>query len=1019
MKVTKVKTNNGRIKIFRSTEKGKLVYDEKHEDETDKIFDEIDLKKSIDASRKYSNDTKDKKHKKGEYFKGLSAPTDEEINHRKGKLKKSIVNNKIVLEENLSKRGNVLLCFKKEFEQNGKIDFSALHSLYKVEDLAKSFEGKDLKSNFEVKSLLTKHQKKVFGKKQNPLNRDNDKLAQYNNEIRKYFEHYFPVSRKTNRKVEKDVTKYLNEKKIKLTIEKQFENAVRLFIQQLKRNTQETNSKTLSEKKRQEGFLLNVLGCCCFAANNFRNIVDKKSWENGELKEDILLTSAFCQSLSKDNVDNKLFEMFFGMQRPEIEGEKHNLCAARSSVFEMRNKSFHTDRIDSILEFFEKESQQFEHFIQKQNGKYAKNKQKLDYNTDPIFKSCLKRDIDNIRENIFVQLRSSGFLDYFDLGKIKELLGKITFPLCRSTIPFTPSFKKVFNKGCDYAADGRQYLKVNTNTYSKQKESETKEQYEARYFLLKMLYNNNFLSQYTKTNDFKKCINEVLQKNKEDAQEKAKKDKTRRPEQYGFEQINQIKEDETLESYFASIQSQTIIAEKNLKEKRKLKDRDKNQFEKFMLEVYVYAFYKFINNLFDNNDNRFYYEFVMNENKKIEAEKESIKSAINCKDLKINSNESTHICFYIFCKLLDSNHLSTLRNEITKFVMTADNQDEERNNLQHIFEIIELCLLTADNIDIAAQSYDENFLKMFVKGNISDYNGLYQQSDRSTLVSHSAIHSVKKYGTEQRLKDIVDNSGIEITSQDYKSWQSQKLDIENATNDRDKLHKEWVAGEQGIFKTTQIDEKKYEELCNYIENYNWLDNKLHFVHLKQLHNLMMEVWGRYVGFVKMFERDIMAIVPNKPKDLGETLSTLDGLSYKDKDTDEIKAKKDENFDVIYKYLNTNKNGYMEFIKTRNAISHFRFFNTETIEKSLLDYINDLRKMLSYDRKLKNAVTTAIIKIYDKHGFVLTLDKKTHTFTNCNVTSKRIDHLKGKVKINKYHSDFCTMCKTLLEMKKKG
>ena len=118
--------------------------------------------------------------------------------------------------------------------------------------------------------------------------------------------------------------------------------------------------------------------------------------------------------------------------------------------------------------------------------------------------------------------------------------------------------------------------------------------------------------------------------------------------------------------------------------------------------------------------------------------------------------------------------------------------------------------------------------------------------------------------------------------------------------------------------------------------------------------------------------------------------------------------------------------------TRNFVAHFNFLNSfednySRSRYSLIDVINRLRKQFKYDRKLKNAVSKAIIKLFEKHGMVLILSfpKEAHELVVKDVFPRKITHFsklkledKGKkIETDMVPKEFCAMCKSLLGLKK--
>lgn len=236
-----------------------------------------------------------------------------------------------------------------------------------------------------LKITLQAHQKEIFGSKDAPNteNRNNAQLHTYQMEVVKYLERYFPVKASKRTKTEADILYYLNKDTIKTTVKNQILNSVRARLLQqgkaIHHNYDETiNSTRLSDIKRNEAFVLNLIDACAFAANNIRNIVFK------DLSDDILgkggveKQSGFLWALHQNKVDEPLFKLFFNHDLPE-ETDNKTLWAMRGAVQQIRNNIVHYKQ-EALDKIFKVES--FE-FPDQENSNY----------TESLFKVCLEKEI--------------------------------------------------------------------------------------------------------------------------------------------------------------------------------------------------------------------------------------------------------------------------------------------------------------------------------------------------------------------------------------------------------------------------------------------------------------------------------------------------------------------------------------------------------------------------------------------------------------------------------------------------
>ena len=962
------------------------------------------------------------------------------IETKSDRLIRSIQNNCLVIDtqeetENISPRKRALLKWENEFLLSHKLDLEDIEKTYLIDDLIhalhevtytisdKGFINGNEYHRF-LKKALQSHQQNIFGSRETPnkVNRENAELYSYNMEVVKYLEHYFPI-KKTNRRNTLDTKDYyLNGINIKDRVRKQLENAVRNNLVRQGKYTLHTltpdtaNSDNLSKIKADEGFALTMLNQCAFAANNVRNIIDPTQ------VEDILLDRPFNESLKKFNSAQMLhLSSFF-----DVKEFNEPLRAIRDAVAKIRHNIIHY-KVNALNVIFKIET----------FGSTEKQYK------DTIFGSLLQADMMNVSESLAKQLMTGNVLEYYPMQELKSFFSKNSISLYRSVIPFAPGFKRVMKKGENYQnADKKENKKESKDGYYDLKiesflpqESFTKEAYDARYFLLKLIYNNIFLPKFTESTDcFKSTVNEVIALNREENVRKGKKHKI------AFAEIRLMDSRDTIGTYAAYLQSCAII------EANKKPDAAKDEtvllnFEKLILQIFIKGFDDFLRRYgmlkFVQQPSLQFKSGAKDETTQRNDWAKEIEGSLRAPVNDINPTESSHISFYVFCKLLDASHLNDLRNELIKYYRSQSHRPQKIKNIKYLLSIIELCLLSVDASELnklftdANNSINDRLLAFLEKNKtVTDYEDLYTQSDNETMVLHRTIAKTYKYGTRKVLEQVIDsNPSYRVTVGEYQEWRSLKENVEEWIARREKLHAKWVKLERvPKMKEGEMtgDMKEYVKICSAIDRYNWLDNKVHLEHINKLHNLTIDILGRMAGFNTLFERDLQYYCNCNEKvrsllkpESSEGFDFSKGLP---------KFTEEQNSILFQTFL---VEGYRD---TRNFVAHFNFLNSfeDSYSKnrySLIDVINRLRKQFKYDRKLKNAVSKAIIKLFEKHGMVLTFSfEGDHELVVKDVFPRKITHFSklkledNRKKIEKLETDmvpkeFCAMCKSLLELKK--
>ncbi len=952
------------------------------------------------------------------------------------RLIRSIQNNRLVIDtqeeaENMSPRKRALLKWENEFLLSHKLDLQDVEKTYLIDDLIHALHEVTYTTNDKgfingneyhrfLKKALQSHQQNIFGSRETPnkVNRENAELYSYNMEVVKYLEHYFPI-KKTNRRNTLDTKDYyLNGINIKDRVRKQLENAVRNNLVRQGKYTLHTlttdtaNSDNLSKIKADEGFALTMLNQCAFAANNVRNIIDPTQ------VEDILLDRPFNESLEKFNSAQMLhLSSFF-----DVKEFNEPLRAIRDAVAKIRHNIIHY-KVNALNVIFKIET----------FGSTEKQYK------DTIFGSLLQADMMNVSESLAKQLMTGNVLEYYPMLELKSFFSKNSISLYRSVIPFAPGFKRVMKKGENYQNannkdDKSKYYNLKIESFLPQ-ESFTKEAYDARYFLLKLIYNNIFLPKFTESTDwFKSTVNGVIALNREENVRKGKKHKI------AFAEIRLMDSRDTIGTYAAYLQSCAII------EANKKPDAAKDEtvllnFEKLILQIFIKGFDDFLRRYgmlkFVQQPSLQFKSGAKDETKQRKDWAKEVEGSLHAPVNDINPTESSHISFYVFCKLLDAPHLNDLRNELIKYYRSQSHRPQKIKNIKYLLSIIELCLLSVDASELnklftdADNSINDRLLAFLEKNKtVADYEDLYTQSDNETMVLHRTIAKAYKYGTRKVLEQVIDSDpSYRVTVSEYEEWKNLKENVEEWIACREKLHAKWVKVErvpkmkEGEMKD---DMKEYVEVCSTIDRYNWLDNKVHLEHINKLHNLTIDLLGRMAGFNTLFERDLQYYCNCNEKvrsllkpESSEGFDFSKGLP---------KFTEEQNSILFQTFL---VEGYRD---TRNFVAHFNFLNSfeDSYSKnrySLIDVINRLRKQFKYDRKLKNAVSKAIIKLFEKHGMVLTFSfEGDHELVVKDVFPRKIIHFsklkldkkieqKPKVETDMVPKEFCAMCKFLLELKK--
>ncbi|MGX7419700.1 type VI-A CRISPR-associated RNA-guided ribonuclease Cas13a [Carnobacterium gallinarum] len=951
-----------------------------------------------------------------------------------------------ILDEKLSKLAEIYnfkkMCKRVQDELN-----DLEKSMKKGKNPEKEKEAYKKQKNFKIKTIWKDYPYKTHIGLIEKI-KENEELNQFNIEIGKYFEHYFPIKKE---RCTEDEPYYLNSETIATTVNYQLKNALISYLMQIGKykqfglENQVLDSKKLQEIGIYEGFQTKFMDACVFATSSLKNIIEPMR------SGDILGKREFKEAIATSSFVN--YHHFFpyfpfelkGMKDRESElipfGEQteakqmQNIWALRGSVQQIRNEIFHSFDKNQKFNLPQLDKSNFEFDASENSTGKSQSYIETDY------KFLFEAEKNQLEQFFIERIKSSGALEYYPLKSLEKLFAKkeMKFSLGSQVVAFAPSYKKLVKKGHSYqtATEGTaNYLGLSYyNRYELKEES-----FQAQYYLLKLIYQYVFLPNFSQGNSpaFRETVKAILRINKDEARKKMKKNK-KFLRKYAFEQVREMEFKETPDQYMSYLQSE-MREEKVRKAEKNDKGFEKNitmNFEKLLMQIFVKGFDVFLTTfagkeLLLSSEEKVIKETEISLSKKINEREKTLKASIQVEHQLVATNSA--ISYWLFCKLLDSRHLNELRNEMIKFKQSRIkfNHTQHAELIQNLLPIVELTILSNDydekndsqNVDVSAYFEDKSLYE----------TAPYVQTDDRTRVSFRPILKLEKYHTKSLIEALLkDNPQFRVAATDIQEWMHKREEIGELVEKRKNLHTEWAEGQQTLGAEKR---EEYRDYCKKIDRFNWKANKVTLTYLSQLHYLITDLLGRMVGFSALFERDLVYFSRSFSELGGETyhISDYKNLSGVLRLNAEVKPIKIKNIKVIDNEENPYKgnepevkpfldrlHAYLENVigikavhgKIRNQTAHLSVLQ---LELSMIESMNNLRDLMAYDRKLKNAVTKSMIKILDKHGMILKLkiDENHKNFEIESLIPKEIIHLKDKaIKTNQVSEEYCQLVLALL------
>lgn len=282
--------------------------------------------------------------------------------------------------------------------------------------------------------------------------------------------------------------------------------------------------------------------------------------------------------------------------------------------------------------------------------------------------------------------------------------------------------------------------------------------------------------------------------------------------------------------------------------------------------------------------------------------------------------------------------------------------------------------------------------------------------DRRRYVPWRGLREILRFGCLAPLTPVFEQCPVKADHVDkLDQWEKAEDGVSRITErqaERERLHERW-AKEKGL--STQ-DKAAYREALAHVVEHRHLAAHVRLNNHARLHNLLMGVLGRLVDYAGLWERDLyftaLALMARKgksPKEvLGEkgagyltkgqvvqAIRQLDG----DRSSDDAKGI----FEELERLFGT---GFLDgkslgVVSVRNSLAHLDILQGRNTPLNLTDAVNDTRRLMAYDRKLKNAVSQSVIEMLARENLVLTWKMEDHRLVNAEVKARQATHLKDR------------------------
>ena len=765
--------------------------------------------------------------------------------------------------------------------------------------------------------------------------------------------------------------------------------------------------------RQTEAFLRSMIGVSSFGYFSLRNILGVNDDDFYEIEEDLTEEerkneSNVLKKAKEDITSKSIFEKVV-----DKSFEKKGIHSIRENVKMFYGVSFDKANEDELKQFFVNMlnaitsiRHRVVHYNMNTNSENIFNFS--DIEVSRLLKNIFEKETDKreLKLKIFRQLNSAGVFDYWEDWKIEKYLKNIEFKFVNKNIPFVPSFTKLYNRIDNLK--GSNALNLGYINIPKRKEAR-----DSQIYLLKNIYYGKFVEEFIKNNDnFEKIFREIIEINKNAGTNK-------QTNFYKLEKFEKLKANTPTE-YLEKLQSLHKI-----NYNREKIEEDKDIYVDFVQKIFLKGFISYLQksnslkplNLLNlkkdeviNSEKSFYDEKLKqwenNGSNLSEMPKEIYKYIKEIKINKTNYSDRMSI-FYLLLKLIDHKELTNLRGNLEKYESMNKNKIySEELNIVNLVSLDNNKVRT--NFSVEAEDIGK-FLKTETSikniNQLNNFSGIF--ADGENVIKHRSFYNIKKYGILDLLEKIVAKADLKITKEEIKKYENLQNELKR--NDfykiQEKIHRKYNQKPNLISRTeNKKDFNDYKKAIENIQNYTQLKNKIEFNDLNLLQGLLFRILHRLTGYTSLWERDLQFKLKGEfPED-----KYIDEIFNSDRNNNQ----KYKSGGIAYKYVDfliekeEGKRAGKNKVKKRserersfiirNYIAHFNYI--PDAEKSILEILEELRELLKYDRKLKNAVMKSIKDIFKEYGFIIEFgishESNSKKIKVLNVESGKIKHLKN-------------------------
>ena len=322
--------------------------------------------------------------------------------------------------------------------------------------------------------------------------------------------------------------------------------------------------------------------------------------------------------------------------------------------------------------------------------------------------------------------------------------------------------------------------------------------------------------------------------------------------------------------------------------------------------------------------------------------------------------------------------------------------------------------------------HEDVFLRVFPKQTGKD-------KDPDPYVPRRGLREILRFGSLKPLMPIFEQH--RITAEEVEKVTTAEAAENNALSPiakqqrkRETLHEKWAKMKKKE-RFSAEEKRAYCKALAAVVGHRHLAAHVRLHNHARLYGLLMQVLGRLADYAGLWERDLYfttlaltSLQKKHPRDIfnkdgrkalnnGQIVNALRKLeNSQDVEKQTIFCRMQQLFGKDFLMDGEQGKGAASI---RNDLLHFNMLRDPNTQLNLTDSVNRTRRLMAYDRKLKNAVSRSIKEMLAREGLDLTWTMRGHELGSARVKTRQAFHLGGKaIKEDLHGAKFVSMTAAL-------